>query len=130
MGMARDAYARAGVDITLGNRVKSGIGVLVRATHRTGVIGTVGGFGGCFDGRIRGYRRPILVASIDGVGTKLKVAQQVGKHGTIGEDLVNHCVNDIAALGAEPLFFLDYIGTGKLNLRRFMNLEIKKLPNI
>jgi len=122
VGMARDAYARAGVDITLGNRVKSGIGALVRATHRPGVIGTVGGFGGCFDGRIRGYRRPILVASIDGVGTKLKVAQQVSKHGTIGEDLVNHCVNDIAALGAEPLFFLDYIGTGKLNPKTFRQI--------
>lgn len=113
--MARDAYAKAGVDITLGNRVKSGIGALVRSTRRPGVIGGIGGFGGCFDGKIRGYRHPVLVASIDGVGTKLKVAHQMGRHQTIGEDLVNHCVNDIAALGAEPLFFLDYIGTGKLD---------------
>ena len=95
------------MDITLGNRVKSGIGAMVRSTQRAGVIGGIGGFGGCFDGRIRGYRHPVLVASIDGVGTKLKVAQEVGKHGTIGDDLVNHCVNDIEALGAEPLFFLD-----------------------
>jgi len=102
--MGRDAYARAGVDITLGNRVKSGIGAMVRSTRRPGVVGGIGGFGGCFDGKIRGYRHPILVASIDGVGTKLKVAHQLGRHQTIGEDLVNHCVNDIAALGAEPLF--------------------------
>jgi len=120
--MGRDAYARAGVDITLGNRVKSGIGAMVRSTRRPGVIGGIGGFGGCFDGKIRGYRHPVLVASIDGVGTKLKVAQEVGKHGTIGEDLVNHCVNDIAALGAEPLFFLDYIGTGKLSPKVFSQI--------
>jgi phosphoribosylformylglycinamidine cyclo-ligase len=120
--MGRDAYAKAGVDITLGNRVKSGLGALVRSTRRPGVIGGIGGFGGCFDGKIRGYRRPVLVASIDGVGTKLKVAQQLGRHGTIGEDLVNHCVNDIAALGAEPLFFLDYIGTGKLDPKVFRQI--------
>ena len=120
--MARDAYAKAGVDITLGNRVKSGIGALVRSTRRPGVIGGIGGFGGCFDGRIPGYRRPVLVASIDGVGTKLKVAHQLGRHATIGEDLVNHCVNDIAALGAEPLFFLDYIGTGKLDPKVFRQI--------
>jgi phosphoribosylformylglycinamidine cyclo-ligase len=120
--MAKDAYARAGVDITLGNRVKSGIGALVRSTRRPGVIGSIGGFGGCFDGNIRGYRRPVLVASIDGVGTKLKVAHQLGRHETIGEDLVNHCVNDIAALGAEPLFFLDYIGTGKLDPKVFRQI--------
>ena len=120
--MAKDAYARAGVDISLGNRVKSGLGALVRSTRRPGVIGGIGGFGGCFDGNIRGYRRPVLVASIDGVGTKLKVAHQLGRHGTIGEDLVNHCVNDIAALGAEPLFFLDYIGTGKLDPKVFRQI--------
>ena len=120
--MGRDAYARAGVDIALGNRVKSGLGALVRSTRRPGVIGGIGGFGGCFDGKIRGYRRPVLVASIDGVGTKLKVAHQMGRHGTIGEDLVNHCVNDIAALGAEPLFFLDYIGTGKLDPKVFRQI--------
>jgi phosphoribosylformylglycinamidine cyclo-ligase len=120
--MARDAYAKAGVDITLGNRVKSGLGTLVRSTRRPGVIGGIGAFGGCFDGRIRGYRHPVLVASIDGVGTKLKVAHQLGRHGTIGEDLVNHCVNDIAALGAEPLFFLDYIGTGKLDPKVFRQI--------
>ena len=120
--MGRDAYAKAGVDITLGNRVKSGLGALVGSTRRPGVIGGIGGFGGCFDGKIRGYRRPVLVASIDGVGTKLKVAHQLGRHGTIGEDLVNHCVNDIAALGAEPLFFLDYIGTGKLDPKVFRQI--------
>ena len=120
--MGRDAYARAGVDISLGNRVKSGLGALVRSTRRPGVVGGIGGFGGCFDGRIRGYRHPVLVASIDGVGTKLKVAHQLGQHGTIGEDLVNHCVNDIAALGAEPLFFLDYIGTGKLDPKVFRQI--------
>jgi phosphoribosylformylglycinamidine cyclo-ligase len=120
--MGRDAYARAGVDISLGNRVKSGLGALVLSTRRPGVIGGIGAFGGCFDGKIRGYRHPVLVASIDGVGTKLKVAHQMGRHGTIGEDLVNHCVNDIAALGAEPLFFLDYIGTGKLDPKIFRQI--------
>jgi phosphoribosylformylglycinamidine cyclo-ligase len=112
--MKQKAYARAGVDIDLGNRVKSTLPRLLRATHRAEVLGKVGGFGGLFALNVRKYRHPVLVSSVDGVGTKLKIAFAMNRHDTIGEDLVNHCVNDIAVLGAEPLFFLDYIGTGKL----------------
>ena len=109
------AYSRAGVDIHLGNRLKSTLPKLLAATHRPGVLGKVGGFGGLFALDTRRYRKPVLVSSVDGVGTKLKVAFAVGRHDTVGRDLVNHCVNDIVVLGAEPLFFLDYLGTGKLD---------------
>src|SRR6516165_4581904 len=112
--MKQKAYARAGVDIDLGNRVKSTLPSLLQATHRREVLGKVGGFGGLFALDCRKYRQPVLVSSVDGVGTKLKIAFAMGRHDTIGQDLVNHCVNDIAVLGAEPLFFLDYLGTGKL----------------
>jgi len=113
--MKQKAYAAAGVDIALGNRVKSKLPQLLAATHRPEVLGKVGGFGGLFALNTRAYRRPVLVSSVDGVGTKLKIAFAMGRHDTIGQDLVNHCVNDIAVLGAEPLFFLDYIGTGRLD---------------
>src|SRR5262249_14143646 len=112
--MTQKAYARAGVDIELGNRVKATLPQLLASTHRREVLGKVGGFGGLFALDTRRYRRPVLVSSVDGVGTKLKIAFAMDRHDTIGEDLVNHCVNDIAVLGAEPLFFLDYLGTGKL----------------
>jgi phosphoribosylformylglycinamidine cyclo-ligase len=112
--MKQKAYAAAGVDIDLGNRVKSTLPQLLASTHRREVLGKVGGFGGLFALDVKKYREPILVSSVDGVGTKLKVAFAMDKHDTIGADLVNHCVNDIAVLGAEPLFFLDYLGTGKL----------------
>ncbi|HNQ88623.1 MAG TPA: phosphoribosylformylglycinamidine cyclo-ligase [Verrucomicrobiota bacterium] len=113
------AYAAAGVDIELGNTVKATLPALLARTRRPGVIGTVGGFGGLFALDPRRYRQPVLVASVDGVGTKLKVAFAMDRHDTIGQDLVNHCVNDIAVLGAEPLFFLDYLGTGRLEPRVF-----------
>jgi phosphoribosylformylglycinamidine cyclo-ligase len=103
------AYARAGVDVDLGNKVKAGIPALVKSAHRPEVLGKIGGFGGLFSAKFPGMREPVLVASIDGVGTKLKVAVLMNRHDTIGEDLVNHCVNDIAVLGAEPLLFLDYM---------------------
>ena len=112
--MTQKAYARAGVDIDLGNRVKATLPQLLASTHRREVLGKVGGFGGLFALDTRRYRQPVLVSSVDGVGTKLKLAFAMDRHDTIGEDLVNHCVNDIAVLGAEPLFFLDYLGTGKL----------------
>ncbi len=115
----KKAYAKAGVDVDLGNQVKSRIPKLVAKTHRPEVLGKIGGFGGLFRAKFPGYQDPVLVSSIDGVGTKLKVAELVGRHDTIGEDLVNHCINDIAVLGAEPLFFLDYIGTGKLEPKKF-----------
>jgi phosphoribosylformylglycinamidine cyclo-ligase len=117
--MKRKAYARAGVDIDLGNRVKATLPQLLAATHRREVLGKVGGFGGLFALDTRRYREPVLVSSVDGVGTKLKIAFALDRHDTIGQDLVNHCVNDIAVLGAEPLFFLDYLGTGKLEPRVF-----------
>jgi len=120
--MKTTAYARAGVDIALGNRVKATLPQLLAATHRREVLGRVGGFGGLFALDTRKYRQPVLVSSVDGVGTKLKIAFAMDRHDTIGQDLVNHCVNDIAVLGAEPLFFLDYLGTGKLKARVFRDI--------
>ncbi len=115
----KKAYAQAGVDVDLGNRVKSRIPGLVKKTHRSEVLGKIGGFGGLFSASFPGYKEPVLVSSIDGVGTKLKVAAMMEKHETVGEDLVNHCINDIAVLGAEPLYFLDYLGIGKLEPKKF-----------
>ncbi len=120
--MKKTAYARAGVDIDLGNKVKSTLPRLLAATRRPGVLGKVGGFGGLFSLDLRRYREPVLVSSVDGVGTKLKIAFAMDRHDTIGQDLVNHCVNDIAVLGAEALFFLDYLGTGKLEARVFTEI--------
>ena len=108
------AYAQAGVDVDLGNAVKSRIHNRVKGTHGPEVLGKVGGFGGLFRADFRGLRDPVLVSSVDGVGTKLKIAFATGRHDTVGQDLVNHCVNDIAVIGARPLFFLDYIGAERL----------------
>src|SRR3954454_6937323 len=116
------AYARAGVDIDLGNKVKATLPQLLASTHRREVLGKVGGFGGLFALDVKKYRQPVLVSSADGVGTKLKIAFAMDRHDTIGQDLVNHCVNDIAVLGAEPLFFLDYIGAERLEPRVFEQL--------
>jgi phosphoribosylformylglycinamidine cyclo-ligase len=118
----KKAYASAGVDVDLGTRLKRNIQRLVRQTHGPQVLGKTGGFGGLFRASFRGRRDPVLVASIDGVGTKLKIAFAMNKHDTVGADLVNHCVNDIAVLGAQPLFFLDYIGCEKLEPRVFNQL--------
>jgi phosphoribosylformylglycinamidine cyclo-ligase len=120
--MKQKAYAAAGVDIDLGNKVKATLPQLLAATHRREVLGKVGGFGGLFALDVKKYREPILVSSVDGVGTKLKIAFAMDQHDTIGADLVNHCVNDIAVLGAEPLFFLDYLGTGKLEPHVFTEI--------
>ena len=120
--MKQKAYAAAGVDIDLGNKVKATLPQLLASTHRREVLGKVGGFGGLFALDVKKYREPILVSSVDGVGTKLKIAFTLDKHDTIGADLVNHCVNDIAVLGAEPLFFLDYLGTGKLEPHVFTDI--------
>jgi len=120
--MKPKAYAAAGVDIDLGNKVKATLPQLLASTHRREVLGKVGGFGGLFALDTRKYRNPVLVSSVDGVGTKLKIAFAMDRHDTIGQDLVNHCVNDIAVLGAEPLFFLDYIGTGKLESHVFTEI--------
>jgi phosphoribosylformylglycinamidine cyclo-ligase len=120
--MTKKAYARAGVDVDLGNLVKRRIQARVKSTHGAEVLGKVGGFGGLFAPDFSGMREPVLVASVDGVGTKLKVAFKMNRHDTVGADLVNHCVNDIAVLGARPLFFLDYIGAEKLEPRVFDQL--------
>jgi phosphoribosylformylglycinamidine cyclo-ligase len=120
--MKQKAYARAGVDIDLGNKVKATLPQLLASTHRREVLGKVGGFGGLFALDVKRYREPVLVSSVDGVGTKLKIAFAMNRHDTIGQDLVNHCVNDIAVLGAEPLFFLDYLGTGKLEPKVFTDI--------
>jgi phosphoribosylformylglycinamidine cyclo-ligase len=108
------SYRDAGVDIDAANRAKRGIASLLASTRTPGTISELGTFGGLF--RVpSGFRSPVLVASTDGVGTKLRVAFLTGRHDTVGEDLVNHCVNDILAQGASPLFFLDYIGMGRLS---------------
>src|SRR5882724_3820457 len=122
MTRKKKAYARAGVDVDLGNRLKRQIQSLMKETHGPQVLGRAGGFGGLFQARFPGMREPVLVASIDGVGTKLKIAFALDRHDTIGADLVNHCANDIAVLGARPLFFLDYIGCGKREPRVFDQL--------
>src|SRR5690348_16392747 len=122
MTRKRKAYARAGADVDLGNRVKRRIQSPARKTHGPEVLGNIGGFGGLFAPNCRGMREPVLVASVDSVGTKLKIAFAMNKHDTVGADLVNHCINDIAVLGARPLFFLDYIGAEKLEPRVFQQI--------
>jgi phosphoribosylformylglycinamidine cyclo-ligase len=107
-------YADAGVDIDLANRTKKRIKYLAHKTFTRGVLSEIGGFGGLFAVDKTKYVDPILVSSVDGVGTKLKIAFEMGLHSTVGGDLVNHCVNDIAVQGAAPLFFMDYLATGKL----------------
>lgn len=109
------SYAQAGVDIDAGNALVKNIKPLVKSTNRPGVLGGLGGFGGLFEVPA-GYQEPVLVSGTDGVGTKLKLAMQLKKHNTIGIDLVAMCVNDIIVVGAEPLFFLDYYATGKLDI--------------
>ena len=111
-----DAYEKAGVSIEAGEVLVRAIGPAARATARPGADGTLGGFGGLFDLRAAGYDDPILVSGTDGVGTKLMLAHQTGRHDTIGIDLVAMCANDVLAQGAEPLFFLDYFATGRLDV--------------
>jgi phosphoribosylformylglycinamidine cyclo-ligase len=107
-------YKSAGVDIEAGNETVRRIRTLARSTFTAGVLSEIGSFGGLFQLETGRFREPVLVASADGVGTKLKVAFLAQRHDTVGLDLVNHCVNDILVQGAEPLFFLDYLATGRL----------------
>lgn len=111
---SQEAYKKAGVDIEAGDRVVEAIKPVVKSTFRPEVIGGLGGFSGLFSFRAKKYKNPILVSGTDGVGTKLRIAFMTGRHDTVGIDLVAMCVNDVAVSGAEPLFFLDYFGTGKL----------------
>src|SRR5499426_2846852 len=108
-------YKAAGVDIDAGNETVRRIRGLARSTFTSGVLSDIGSFGGLFQLETGRYRSPVLVSSADGVGTKLKVAFLANRHDTVGVDLVNHCVNDILVQGAQPLFFLDYLATGRLS---------------
>src|ERR1017187_8546896 len=108
-------YKEAGVNIDEADRAIASIRTMARSTFTRDVLTDIGSFGGGF--HLKGFRDPVLVSSADGVGTKLKLAFLTGRHSTIGEDLVNHCVNDIAVQGAVPLFFMDYFAVGKLDAR-------------
>lgn len=114
----KDAYARAGVDIEAGNALVEAIKPLAKSTKRSGAEGGLGGFGGLFDLKATGFKDPVLVSATDGVGTKLRVAIETGIHSTVGIDLVAMCVNDLVVAGAEPLFFLDYFATSKLDVEQ------------
>ncbi len=115
MNAATVTYADAGVDIERANRTKQRIKYLAHKTFTKNVLSDIGGFGGLFGIDTVKYKEPVLVSSVDGVGTKLKIAFEMNLHHTVGADLVNHCVNDIAVQGAAPLFFMDYFATGKLD---------------
>ena len=121
-GEIPSAYARAGVDIDEQDRALAGIRKLVQSTATRAVLGEIGGFGGLFLPDLAGLSEPVLVASADGVGTKLVVARLAGDYSSVGRDLVNHCVNDILVQGARPLFFLDYVGCGSLEAERLVEL--------
>src|SRR5260221_7544759 len=107
-------YREAGVDIAAGDEFVRQIKGKVRSTFSKSVLADIGAFGAFYDGTFPNIKEPVLVSSVDGVGTKLKIAFLMDKHDTIGQDLVNHCVNDIAVCGARPMFFLDYFATGSL----------------
>ncbi|GBD07228.1 Phosphoribosylformylglycinamidine cyclo-ligase [bacterium HR21] len=108
-------YRDAGVDIDAAEELLRRLKPAIRSTFTPAVLADIGHFGGCYDARFTGYAHPVLVASTDGVGTKVKLAIRLGIHSTVGQDLVNHCVNDILCCGARPLFFLDYFACGKLD---------------
>ncbi|MFZ5979186.1 MAG: phosphoribosylformylglycinamidine cyclo-ligase [Candidatus Zixiibacteriota bacterium] len=108
------SYAEAGVDIAAGEEAVQRIKLLARKTFNENVLSEIGSFGGFFKPPLEDYKTPVIISSADGVGTKLKLAFLTGKHDTVGEDLVNHCINDILVHGAKALFFMDYIATGKL----------------
>lgn len=116
--MKEFTYKDSGVDITKGERAVDDVKSMIKGTFTKNVLSSIGGFGGLFEVP-QGYKKPVLVSSTDGVGTKLTVAVMANKHDTVGEDLINHCINDIAVLGAKPLYFLDYFGTASLNEQVF-----------
>ena len=109
----RIRYRDAGVNIDEADRAVHSVKRLAQSTFTRGVLTQIGTFGACY--QLAGWKKPVLVSSVDGVGTKLKIAFLAGRHDTVGQDLVNHCVNDILVQGAEPLFFLDYLATGRLS---------------
>ncbi len=109
------SYKKAGVDIDAGEQAVKNIKSMVKGTFSKNVLTNIGGFGGLFEFNFNDFKNPVLVSSADGVGTKLIVANKANRHDTVGQCLVNHCVNDILTTGAKPLYFLDYVGTGKLD---------------
>lgn len=115
MTQSAEAYARAGVNLDAADAAKQAMRAAIGATHGPEVLGAMGGFGGLFALDTSGLREPVLVSSIDGVGTKLKIAFALNRHGSVGADLVNHCINDILVCGARPLFFLDYLALGAMD---------------
>ncbi len=115
MSNKKYTYKDSGVDIEAGEQLVESIKEVVSSTHSESVLSNIGGFGALFAPDLSDYKKPVFVSSVDGVGTKLIVAFKANKHDTVGQDLVNHCVNDIAVCGANPLFFLDYFSTGKLD---------------
>lgn len=115
-------YKDSGVDVKAGEELVESIKELVKKTHNDSVLSNIGGFGGFYMPDFSSFKKPVLVSSVDGVGTKLKVAFKAGIYDTIGQDLVNHCVNDIAVCGAKPLFFLDYFSTGRLDKEVAINV--------
>jgi phosphoribosylformylglycinamidine cyclo-ligase len=115
MTQSAEAYARAGVNLDAADAAKQAMRTAIRSTHGPQVLGAMGGFGGLFALDTSGLREPVLVSSIDGVGTKLKIAFALNRHRSVGADLVNHCVNDILVCGARPLFFLDYLALGAMD---------------
>lgn len=121
-GVKSDLYKAAGVDIDLATNLLSKVKARLGATRRPEMLTPIGGFGGLFQLDLSKYKQPILVSSIDGVGTKLMVAAMMNKYGTIGFDIVNHCINDISVQGAEPIYFMDYIGIGKLRSPLYENV--------
>jgi phosphoribosylformylglycinamidine cyclo-ligase len=122
MSEIKTTYKTSGVDIQKADAMVESMKQLVNKTHGTEVLAPLGGFGGYFQPDLRNYNNPVLVSSTDGVGTKVLVSLKAGVYDTIGQDLVNHCVNDIAVCGADPLFFLDYISTGALDTSIGMQL--------
>lgn len=121
-GVTELTYADAGVDIDAGNELVQKIKPMVARTQRAGVLGGIGGFGGMFELPVERYKQPVMVSGADGVGTKLRLAIELGIHDTIGIDLVAMCVNDIIVCGAEPLWFLDYLATGKLDVSQAQDI--------
>jgi len=122
MSRSKSAYARAGVDIDAQERALAEVKKLARKTFTPGVLSEIGGFGGLYRPDLAGIEEPVLVASADGVGTKLAVARMAGDFSSVGRDLVNHCVNDVLVQGARPLFFLDYVGAGALEPAKMVEL--------
>ena len=122
-----DKYKLAGVDRNSAEQIKNSLANIAKSSHGTEVLSGIGGYGGLY--KLAGYANPVLVSSTDGVGTKLRIAEALGRHDTVGASIVNHCINDILPAGAKPLFFLDYIGLSKFDpgkINEFVADNLKK----